>query len=462
MSVTRWQTVLDAVWRLNRVHVGDDMSAAYRTLAAAYPGTRVFGYPSGEACGTWTAPPAWTLRRARLTAPGGRVIADAAVHPLAVFAYSPAFTGDVSLDELQSHLLSDPNRPDAIPFHFRNQYRHWSTEWGFCVPHNVRETLAPGTYRVEIDTAFAPGMMEMAEQVHAGDLPASLLLVGHFDHPALCNDGLGGCLAGHEALARLEGRQTHLTYRMLSTVEIVGSVFYAERVAKQHGVREAVFVSTSSARAPLSYQTSATGTAFVDRAIRHLLAHVAGSEGVRPFRSVYGNDEIAYDVGGVNIPCGSLMRFPYPEYHTSDDNPAAVDADRFEESVSVLLDLIDVCEQNASLHRRFSGLPCLASPDVDLYLAPPVMSGVAQAANATSRRLMDRLRDGHARAAAERAGGAFFTLMNLLPTMSEGAHTTLDLAERAGVPFAAAHAYTEMWVERGLLEKRWQNPFPAR
>lgn len=435
------------------------MSRGYRQLAAAYPGTRVFGFASGERSGTWTAPRAWKIEHARLIGPDGGVIADAIANPLSVFAYSPPFRGEITRDELDAHLLSDPNRPHAVPFHFRNQYRHWAPEWGFCLPHDVRASLPEGTYRVEIDTTFAPGYMEMAEQVHRGEIEPSLLFVGHFDHPALCNDGLVGCLAGHEALTRLEGRTTRLTYRMLSTVEIVGSVFYADREAPANRVREAVFVSTSGARAPLSYQTSAQGTAFVDRAMRHLLAHVCDSDGVRPFRSAYGNDEIAYDVGGVGIPCGSLMRFPYAEYHTSDDNPDAVDAGRFEESVAVLMDLIDIFEENAILRRRFSGLPCLSTPEVDLYLSPPLMSGIAQATNETSKRLLDRLRDDRAREMAARGSGSFFRLMNLLPTMAEGSYTTLDLAERAAVPFAVVHAYTDMWVERGLLDKTWQNPF---
>lgn len=153
------------------------------------------------------------------------------------------------------------------------------------------------------------------------------------------------------------------------------------------------------------------------------------------------------------------MRFPYPEYHTSDDTPDAVDDALFEETVGALLDIIDIFETNARLARRFTGLPCLSHPSLDLYLSPPVMSGVAQDANKTTRRLFERLPHERARAEAHRCASGFFRLMNLLPAMAEGTHTTLDLAERAGVPFAVAHAYSEMWVEQGLLAKEWVSPF---
>ena len=51
----------------------------------------------------------------------------------------------------------------------------------------------------------------MAEQIHLGKNKDSLLLVGHFDHPQMCLDGLVGCLAGHEAISRIKKIKTKLT-----------------------------------------------------------------------------------------------------------------------------------------------------------------------------------------------------------------------------------------------------------
>jgi aminopeptidase-like protein len=155
-------------------------------------------------------------------------------------------------------------------------------------------------------------MMEMAEQIHSGRNSDSLLFVGHFDHPDMCLDGLAGCLAGHEAVARLSERRTQLTYRMLSTVEIIGSAFYAERELPSRSVRQALFVATAGACAPLCYQESFTGQASTDRVVRHVLRHSAPDAMIYPFREgPLGNDEIAYDVAGVNVPAGSLMRAPF-------------------------------------------------------------------------------------------------------------------------------------------------------
>ena len=452
----RWQVALQALWARNRVHCGPDMSAAYRDLATIYDHTEVFGYPSGQHSGSWTAPNAWHVDHARLTAPDGAVVADWSDHPLHLYTFSPAFTRVVSRQELDAHLFSIPEKPDHIPFHFRNQYRHWAPEWGFCISQNVRDALPDGDYLVDIATRFEPGTMEMAEQVHVGKLADSLLLVGHFDHPHMCNDGLVGCLAGHEAISRLAGRKTHLTYRMLSTVEIIGSVFYAEDRAVENKVRQAMFVASAGARAPLAYQTSFDGKASIDRVMRHVLESGDHDASLHDFRKgPLGNDETAFDVGGVGIPCGSIMRAPFDVYHTDEDMPDAVDANNFEQMVDLIGRVINVFERNSILKRTFSGLPCLSSPDLDLYLSPTMMSHVRQDVQSG---ILDSLSPDMANVVARRSENLNY-MMNVLPIMCDGGHTVLDVAEKVELPFELVDAYTELWVEKKLLEKTWTNPF---
>lgn len=447
-----------SVWRLNRGHAGPEMSRAYALLAASYPDCRILGFASGETAGSWTAPPAWVAEHARLTGPDGRVIADLAETPLALWAFSPAFQGTVSLAELQSHLASDPAHPRARPFHFRNQYRFWEPQWGFSLPHAVRTALAEGSYGVDIATRFEPGRLEMVEQVHAGTSGDSLLLVGSFDHPAQCGNGLAACLAGHEALTRLQGRQTRLTYRMLSTVEIVGSVFYAAHAARQASVREALVLAGLGTASPLTYQRSCFGGGAIDRILAHVLGHHHEPSTVVEFRmGGFNKDECAFEVPGVRIPCGVLMRHPIPNHGLEDDTPETVDDETFERSVLILSRVIDLLEENSLLVPRFEGLPCLSHPSLDLYLSKPSGDPAGDPASPWGR-LLARLPDDAARAqCAAVPGRAFALLMTLTGALADGRHTILDLAERAGVPFAVANGYVEMWVAKGLLHKEWVN-----
>mgnify|MGYP001480866221 CR=1 FL=1 len=59
-------------------------------------------------------------------------------------------------------------------------------------------------------------------------------------------------------------------------------------------------------------------------------------------KGVIGNDEIAYDVGGVNIPCGVLARSPFYSYHTDLDTPSGISWKNFEETLLVLEEMVHI------------------------------------------------------------------------------------------------------------------------
>ena len=113
-----------------------------------------------------------------------------------------------------------------------------------------------------------------------------------------------------------------------------------------------------------------------------------------PFRDgPLGNDEIAFDVSGIDIPCGSIMRGPFTQYHTEYDDPDHVDAANFEEMTGLVLRAINILEKNATLHRKFTELPRLSHPDLGLYLSPHLMSNVALAPDPVTRELIANLDD---------------------------------------------------------------------
>jgi aminopeptidase-like protein len=456
-----WRDILNKIWGLNRVHVGPEMSRACRILAQSYQQCRIIGFESGEWAGSWQVPPAWIVEQARLTGPDGRILADVEASPLALWAYSPQFSGTVSLAELEAHLSSSPSRPDALPFYFRNQYRFWAPQWGFSLPHSLRQSLVDGAYGVEIVTRFEDGRLEMVEQVHAGESADSLLLVASLDHPCQCGNGLAACLVGHEVLRRMVGRRTRLSYRMLSTVEIVGSVFYASHEAPGAGIREALVLAGLGSPAPLSYQGSCAGNAAVDRALSHVLDFADEAVSRVAYRhGGFNKDESAFEASGIRIPCGSLMRHPIPTHDTSDDTPETIDDVVFERSVTILIRLIEVFEGNGRLEPRFSGLPCLSHPELDLYLAKPTAGGAVEVADTPWGRLLARLPDDMARTQCQALPGrAFALLMTLASSLADGRSTILDLAIRAGVPFTVALAYVSLWVDKGLLDIRWVSPF---
>jgi aminopeptidase-like protein len=453
-----WKKALNEIWRLNRVHVSSEMSLAYRLLKKHYKKIKIFGYQSGKSCLGWTAPPSWDVNKAILKDPYGKEIADWSKNKLSLWTYSPSFKGKVEKKQLLKKIVSNPKKPNATVFHFRNQYNFWNAEWGFSLPHKVYKKLKNGKYDVDIKTKLSKGKLEMAEQEHKGKLKDSLLLVGHFDHPQMCLDGLVGCLAGHEVISRLKNKKTNLTYRMLSTVEIIGSVFYSKYHAKKKKIRQALFIATAGANQNLHYQSSFSKNNIIDRVSIHAIKYLEDKSKTFNFRQgPLGNDEIAYDVGGVNIPCGSIMRAPFDAYHTDADTPAGVSSKKFEDTILVIQEIIYILEKNSILKRKFAGLPCLSSKKYNLYLSHLNISGVTKKiemhkllAKDMPKKMIKYLHQNQ---------NKLNYLMNILPNMCEGDCTILDIAEFVGLPFRVVNNYVDMWVSKNLIEKYWVNPF---
>src|SRR5580704_15249465 len=166
--------ILQDLTPLNRAvcSLGYDQTVGY--LCEVLP-FRVISVPSSREHNGWVIPPSWDVEEARITKDGGTVY-DGTAHPLGVIALSKSFSGKVSLEELRSHLHYDHRDDDSIPFHYRQQFRSWSRDWGFCVPKRVFDQLVQGDYDVVIRTTETAGSLKILEYKHEGSLDLTIVL----------------------------------------------------------------------------------------------------------------------------------------------------------------------------------------------------------------------------------------------------------------------------------------------
>jgi aminopeptidase-like protein len=343
-----------------------------------------------------------------------------------VVGYSEPVHLHLSLDELQPHLHSLPEQPDAIPY--RTSY--YQRDWGFCLTETQRRALPPGRYEVLIDAELAPGHLELAEVVIPGVTSAEVLFSTYCCHPSLANNELSGpVVVAHLArLLRHRASLPRLTYRFLFAPETIGAIAYLSRFGERLKRRLAAGYVVTCVGDPggFTYKRSRRGDTLADRIAEHCLRHAG-----HPYRTVdffaTGSDERQYCSPGFDLPVGSLMRSmygTYPEYHTSMDDLSLITPRALGESLELYNLIVESLEANEILGRT---LP---------WCEP----------NLGSRGLYRTT--GGAAVSEQR----FHDMMHLL-NFCDGGRDLLATAERASRPIWELAPIAQMLCDHDLLER---------
>ncbi len=369
--------LIEELYLTNRGFVTSDYEQCLRYIDKHELELDFHTYKSGtEIWNSWIVPQKWSVNEAYVTAEGERII-DFDEHPLHLISYSESFEGSVSKSELLEHVHTHSSIDNAIPWHFRQNYRPWDSEWGFCARQQTVDSLNSEEYHVYIDTDFEDGEMIVGEHHIEGECDDTILLVAHLDHTGMANDDLAGVAAGCELMRRLQQRESlNYSYKFLIVQELLGSSAYLATNSKiSDNFRYGIFLETPGNDNQISIQRTLSGDTRLDRIAASVLNQTAIEGEMVPFRSLIGNDEIVFESPGFEIPMISITRYPYKEYHTHLDNPDIISEHRLEEYCSYVEQIIEVVDSDFVPNRTFEGLPSLAHPDYDLYLDPREIEG---------------------------------------------------------------------------------------
>jgi aminopeptidase-like protein len=390
---------------------GDGMRATLRRIQAEVP-LELHEVPSGTQVFDWVVPKEWNIRDAWIANARGERVVDFQRNNLHVVSYSVPVKARMRLAELRPHLHTLPDRPDWIPY--RTSY--YNETWGFCVAHRVLESLPDAEYDVCIDATLAPGNLTYGELFLPGTTSDEILFSSHTCHPSLANDNLSSVAVAVWLARHLADRPRRHGMRFVFIPGTIGSITWlAHNADAAARVRHGVVLSCLGDAGPSTYKQSRRGDALVDRAAAHVLRH-AGDHQVVPF-APHGYDERQYCSQGFDLPVGCLMRTPnaqYPEYHTSADDLSVVRPESLEDSLAKLLSIVEVLEHDAAYVNL--------SPKCEPQLGRRGLYG--------------------------NTGGTmpqeFEVALLWILNYSDGRHTLLDIADRAGMSFPlmqrAAHA----------------------
>lgn len=430
-SIGEWCfSLAKALWPIPRSLTGPGVRETLSAIKRELPNLQIFEVPSGETAFDWTVPNEWTIRDAYIEDEEGNRIVDFWKNNLHVVGYSTSVDTWLDLSDLQPHLFSLPDQPNAIPY-VTSYYRK---RWGFCLSEAQKKHLPEGRYRVFIDADLKPGVLNYGElMIGSGRESQEIFLSTYVCHPSMANNELSGPVVT-TALAKWLTLQPDLRYRyrIVFVPETIGSLVYISRHldelrAKVKAGFNVTCVGDNRCYSYLPSRNVGGGDTLSDMVAQHVLKHID-----RNYKRYTwldrGSDERQYCAPGVDLPIATIMRSrygDYPEYHTSLDTLGEVVTEEgLAGGFHALQTALSIIELNFSPVVTTFGEPQLSKRG--LY------PDISQKGSTSGVRNM----------------------MNMI-SLSDGTKSLLEIAEIIDVPFMELFELSKPLVENGLLRKEY-------
>jgi aminopeptidase-like protein len=402
---------------------GDGVRTTLRIIQQRLPELTIHEVPSGTKAFDWAVPDEWNIRDAYLLGPDGRKVIDFQRNNLHVVGYSEPVDRELTLADLQAHLHSLPEQPDAIPY----VTSYYQRRWGFCLSDRERQALQDGTYRAVIDSTLAPGAFTYADLIIPGETTKEVLISTYVCHPSLGNNELSGpVVATFLACWAKTLAHRRFTYRFVFIPETIGSIVYISRnlEALRSQVVAGFNVTCIGDDRTYSYLPTRLGNTWSDAVALHVLKHIAPSFKKYSFLD-RGSDERQYCAPGVDLPVASVMRSKYgtyPEYHTSLDDLSLITPEGLAGGFTALQLCLKVIELDRTYMVR--------------QLCEPQMGrrGIYSARSTAPLSQAGKIR------------------RDIL-AYCDGQHSVLAIAERLGIPAWELDSYVQELVEHDLIKE---------
>ncbi len=424
--------ILAEIYPLHRTLASDGTDEALEIIGGYMPaesGYTIETYPPGEPVWTWRVPERYVVHEAYLEIEDGERVLDFSENPLHLVSYSLPIDSILSWDELEPHLFFNEKRPDAIPWEFQ----YYERSWGFCLSKTTFDQLPrEHKYRAVIHSEFVTdpkrGFRVGTGLIHpdGGPNPSAgeIIVASHICHPMQANDDAAGVVTAIGLAQRLIAKPLlngSMSVRFLFCPETIGSIAYlAHHEDLIPRMKGGIFLEMTGNENTLVLQHSRQGAHLIDRVAGYVLGRGDDDYREGEFAQVIANDERVINGPGVNVPCISLSRWPYDEYHTSDDNLSIISEDMLQDAAKIGEDIIQIFASNYVPKRNFRGPVFLSGHDlwVDWRKAWDL--------NRAIEKIMMRF---------------------------EGQQSIFDISEELGLDYWSTHNYVEKFREKGLIER---------
>ncbi|RKM59830.1 DUF4910 domain-containing protein [Butyrivibrio sp. CB08] len=378
--------------------------------------------PSGTQAFDWTVPDEWVIRDAYIEDESGNRIIDFRKNNLHVMGYSTAVDTWCDLDELLTHIYTEPDQPEVIPY----VTSYYSERYGFCMSENMKNSLTSGRYHMYIDSEHKKGSLTYADLVIKGEEEKEILITSYVCHPSMAdNECSGPSLLAELVRYVISMKKRRYSYRFVLEPESLGAITYISQHLEV--LKANVFAAFNLTCVGDNYAYSVVETpdadSISDRVIKNALI---GRENTKFYSFlVRGSDERQYNAPGVDIPMISFCRSKFgtfPEYHTSDDNMSFVSPEGFMGSYEVMTKTILALENNYRFRTT--------------VLCEPQLS-----------------KRGLSKAISQKSNYGNEMYFRHFLAFSNGKNDLIDIGNKINVPAADLLPYAERLAEEGLVER---------
>ncbi|HIA7122078.1 TPA: DUF4910 domain-containing protein [Campylobacter lari] len=284
---------------------------------------KIHSIASGSKVFDWEVPAEWEINDAFIITPNGEKICDFKQNNLHVLNYSEGINDEISLDELQEHLYSIEDYPDAIPY----VTSYYKRRWGFCIKHKDRVKLKEGKYKVFIDAKHHEnGVLNYADLLipSTQDAKDEILISSYLCHPSMANNELSSPIVATFLAKWLLGlEERKYNYRFIFTPETIGSIVYLSKHLKhlQKYTKAGFALSCIGDDNAYSLIHTPSENTLADKVALYTLKE---KNNFKEFSFLdRGGNERQFCAPLVNLPVVGVCRTrfgDYKEYHTSKDD----------------------------------------------------------------------------------------------------------------------------------------------
>ncbi|MBF0482362.1 MAG: DUF4910 domain-containing protein [Desulfovibrionaceae bacterium] len=353
---------------------GEGVRQTLRRIQDVIP-VKTYEVPSGTKVFDWTIPKEWNIFDAYVEDMNGNNVIDFQINNLHIVGYSVPTDKIVTLEELNEHLYSLPEQPEAIPY----VTSYYNETWGFCVSHNERQKLTEEKYHVVIKSTLDAGNLTYGEYIIPGESDKEVFLSTYICHPSLANNELSGPVVLSYIGKWLASKPRRYTYRMIFVPETIGAITYLSRNLQELKSRVVAGFNLTCLgdESGYSYIASRYGNSYADKVANNILS-TCYPDFIQYSFLDRGSDESQYCSPGVDLPLVTLCRRKfgsYPQYHTSLDNLDFVTPKALSESYQLIKKCLIAVEKNKKYQ-----INCFCEPQLGKRGLYPTVSFLNSAA----------------------------------------------------------------------------------